>query len=354
MIRTTTALRLLLAFAPAAFSQSPAGNAYTQHNLVADLPGVADVTDPALLVPWGMATSPAGPLWVTNLASNAATVYNGAGVIQPVVIGIPGAGGSSPAQSWGAVYNGTSGFALADGQPALFIFCTLQATIAAWNAGSGATAQLMVDNSGTPPKASYDAVAVSSGSNPPLLYAVNFITRAIEVYDTNFQPTTLAGAFTDPNLPDGYSPFNIRNIGGNLYVVYIQGGGTSGLTRMPGAGLVDIFDQSGVFVKRLITGGPLNAPYGLAIAPPAWGAFGNAVLMANFGDNTINAFDPDTGDFLGTLRDQQGNPIVIPGLRSLLFGNGGDGGDPNTLYFASFPPNPDGNPHGLLGSLMPQ
>jgi uncharacterized protein (TIGR03118 family) len=254
----------------------------------------------------------------------------------------------------GAVYNGTSGFALADSQPASFIFGTTQATIAAWNADSGATARLMVDNSGTPPKASYDAVAVSSGSNPPLLYVVNFIARGIEVYDTNFQPTTLAGNFTDPNLPAGYSPFNIRNIGGNLYVVYIQGGGTSGLTRMPGAGLVDIFDQSGAFVKRLITGGPLNAPYGLAIAPPGWRAFGNAVLVANFGDNMINAFDPDTGNFLGTLQDPQGNPIVIPGLRSILFGNGGDGGDPNTLYFASFPPNPDGNPHGLLGSLMPQ
>ncbi|HEV3197873.1 MAG TPA: TIGR03118 family protein [Bryobacteraceae bacterium] len=342
-----------LAFVPAAFSQGTGSNVYVQHNLVADLSGVADVTDPNLIVPWGMTSSPSGPLWVTNIAGNNATVYNGAGAIQPQVIAIPGAGGGTPAQSYGAAYNGTTGFVLGDGQPASFIFSTTQGTIAAWNGSSGSAAQLMVDNSGTPPKASYDAVAVTSGSAPPLFYAVNFITRSIEVYDTNFRATTLAGNFTDPNLPAGYSPFNIRNFGGKLYVAFIQGGGTSGLTRAPGAGLVDVFDQGGNFVKRLTTGGTLNAPYGMAIAPPGWGAFGNAVLVANFGDSKINAFDPDSGNLLGTLQDQMGNPIVIPGVRSLLFGNGGDGGDRNTLYFASFPPNPDGQPHGLLGSLAP-
>ena len=171
---------------------------------------------------------------------------------------------------------------------------------------------------------------------------------------TSFQglaPLALPGTFIDPNLPAGYAPFNVQNLGGSLYVTYaLQDAAKHDDVPGPGHGYVNVFDLNGNLQRRLISQGPLNSPWGLALAPAKFGAFSNDLLVANFGDGTINAFDPLTGNLLGTLKDSKGNPIVIDGLWSLIFGNGGNGGDPNKLYFTA---GPGGEAHGLFGSLAP-
>ena len=192
----------------------------------------------------------------------------------------------------------------------------------------------------------YKGLALGNNGSGNFLYAANFSSGTIDVFDSNFSPTSLSGSFTDPNLPAGYAPFNIQNLGGSLYVTYAMQNGASGL----GQGYVNIFDLNGNFLRRLISQGPLNSPWGLALAPAKFGTYSNALLVANVGDGYINAFDPVTGNLLGTLTDRKGNPIIIEGLRGLIFGNGGNGGDPNKLYFTA---GLGGAQHGLFGSLAP-
>ena len=189
------------------------------------------------------------------------------------------------------------------------------------------------------------------------LYAANFGNMGkIDIFSASYAATTLLGNFTDPSLPAGYAPFNIQNIGGVLYVAYAFKSKTSDTDETAGAGLgiVDAYNLNGVFSKRLITGGALNAPWGFALAPSDFGEYSNDLLVGNFGDGKINAFDPANGSYLGTLIDNLGQDIVIEGLWGLTFGNGGSGGAKNKLYFAAG--ISDGNPinieqHGLFGSL---
>jgi uncharacterized protein (TIGR03437 family) len=206
----------------------------------------------------------------------------------------------------------------------------------------------MADNSAS--GAVYYGLAIgTNAAGATLLYAPNFTTGNIDVFDSKFAATKVSGGFADPSLPAGYAPFNIWPLGGKLYVAYAKQGPLSGVAGA-GSGQIAVFDFDGTLQKHLVSGGPLNAPWGLAIAPSTFGAFGGSLLVGNFGDGTINAFDLNTGAAQGTLQGTDGNPIVFSGLWALIVGNGGSGGDRNTLYITA---GIGGLAHGLLSSLAP-
>jgi uncharacterized protein (TIGR03118 family) len=209
----------------------------------------------------------------------------------------------------------------------------------------------MIDNSLS--GAVYKGLALGSNSLGALLYAANFKAGTIDVFNGNFSPVTLDGLFADPNLPPGFAPFNIQSIGNQLYVTYaLQDEAQHDDVAGPGNGFVNVFDFNGTLIQRLVSQGNLNSPWGIALAPAQFGDFSNALLLGNFGDGTINAYDAASGAYLGTLQDSTGTAVTITGLWALRVGNGGNGGDSNTLYFTAGIPGP-GNieDHGLLGSI---
>jgi uncharacterized protein (TIGR03118 family) len=341
-------------------------NSYIQTSLVGNVTGLAAVVDPNLDDPWGVSFSATGPFWVSDHFNGTATLYNGAGAITPLVVTIPPGVAStagSPGRPTGQVKPST-GFVIPapNGKAASFIFATEDGTISAWNSGTAAV--ITVDNSAA--KAVYKGLAIGTSANGPTLYAANFRSGRIDVFDTNWNPITLAGTFTDPGVPSGYAPFNIKPLtaGGvtNLYVAYAKQDANQFLdVAGPGNGYVSVFDENGNLVSHLIDdalrrvfGTPvLNSPWGLAIAPASWAAFGGDLLVGNFGDGRINAFNPASGALLGTLQGTSGTPIAIAGLWTLAVGNGGSGGDVNTLYFTAGRPDGSTTPRGILGSLAP-
>jgi uncharacterized protein (TIGR03118 family) len=340
-----------LLFCLSSFPIASHAGTFVQTNLVSDISGLASYTDPNLRNPWGISSSPTSPFWVSDNKTGVTTLYNGSGqpfpVGSPLVVTVaPLAGLASSATPTGQVFNGGSSFDLNPNQPARFIFATEDGTISGWNGGTSAI--LKVDNSAS--GAVYKGLAIGNNGSADFLYATNFQTGKIDVFDSNFAPFSLAGNFTDPNIPSGFAPFNIQNLNGKLFVTYALQNGVAG----PGNGYVDIFDLNGNFQQRLISNGSLNSPWGLALASGNFGNFSNDLLVGNFGDGTINAFDPTTGAFLGTIIDNNGNPIVNEGLWGLKFGNGGNGGDADTLYFtAGIAGNGSVEDHGLFGSLKP-
>ena len=340
----------LFGLAAPAVMLAAGANAYVEHNLVSDIPGLADVTDPNMNDPWGISISTTSPFWVSNHRSGYATVYNGSGAITPLVVTIPpGKASSGLGKPTGQVQNSTTAFLLPSGTKASFIFATEDGTIAAWQTGSLATT--MVDNSAA--GAVYKGLALNPSATAPLLYAANFRQDRIDVFNGTFAVTSVPGGFTDSAIPSGFAPFNIWTLNGKLYVTYAkQNSGGSLDVAGPGNGFVDVFDFNGNLLTHLISNGALNSPWGVALAPANWGAFGGNLLVGNFGDGTINAFDPVSGQQLGTLQDTTGKPIAIPGLWALIVGNG-KSGDPNTVYFAAGVPNGGTAPHGILGSIAP-
>jgi uncharacterized protein (TIGR03118 family) len=345
---TTASLAVVQATPVAA---APAPNVYVQTNLVSDIPGVARVTDPLLVNPWGMSFSPTGPLWVSDNHTNVSTLYagavNGSALTQvPLVVDIPG---GAPT---GQVFNGTSDFVVHGGgtsAPALFIFASESGHITAWSPNvpppSPATRAHIV---ATTPGAVYKGLALGTIGDRSFLYAANFSAGTIDVFNGRFRRAHLAGSFTDPNLPAGYSPFNVQNLGGKLYVTYaVPQPSREDDVPGPGHGIVDVFDLQGRLQRRLISHGVLNSPWGLAIAPGDFGRFSHALLVGNFGDGRINAFNRATGKFLGTLKNADGNPIAIDGLWALLFGNG-TAGTTHTLLFSAGLADEE---HGLLGTI---
>ncbi len=255
-------------------------------------------------------------------------------------------GSPPPSAPTGVVFNATSSFG-----GALFIFATEDGTIAAWS--SGTTATLEVNPSGS--TSVYKGVTIGNNGTQDLLYATNFHNGTVDVFNSSFAPVTVSGGFVDPKLPPGYAPFNIENIGGEIFVTYaVQDGAKHDDVAGAGNGLVDIFDTNGNLQQRLITGGDLNSPWGLALAPSNFGALSSDLLVGNFGDGTINAYNPSTGAFVGTLANSSGNPIVNQGLWGLVFGNGAQGTSKNTLYFTAGIPGPSGNieDHGLFGDIV--
>jgi uncharacterized protein (TIGR03118 family) len=313
---------------------------YDQHNLVSDIPGMADFTDPNLVNPWGITSTPTSPFWVADNGQNVSTLYNTSGTPQALVVAI-----SSQAPT-GTVFNSTTNF-----NSDLFLFATETGAIDGWRGGLGTTAEVLLNNSGQ--GSVYKGLAIATQASGTYLYAADFHNNAITVLPGTGAPA-LPGTFMDSTLPAGYAPFNIQNINNSLLVTYaLQDPAKHDEIDGAGFGFVDRYDLNGNLLQHLILGGPLNAPWGLAIAPANFGLFSNDLLVGNFGDGHINVFNPLTGAFVGTLLDESGNPIEIPGLWGLRVGNGGNGGDPNALYFSAGIPGPNGmvEDHGLFGRL---
>lgn len=354
-MRRNFPLTTFLACAVVALSLLPwnamAQNTFLRSNLAADIYGLAANTDTNLVNPWGITSSSTSPFWVADNRKGLSTVYDGGGAPQSIVVTIPAAAGSSGRSApTGVVFNDGSSFQIS-GNPARFIFATADGVIGAWEAASGTTALRMVDNNAI--GAVYKGLALASTASGDLLYAANFKTGGIDVFNGNFAPVFLPGTFTDPILPAGYAPFNIQNLNSKLYVAFARQN-ASGTNDLPGAGngIIDVFDYNGNFLQRLITGGSLNSPWGMALAPSTLTGFAGNLLVANSGDGRINAFNLTNGVLTDVLRDNSGSPIQIEGLRGLIFGNGGNGGDPKTLYFtAGIAGGGSVGDHGLLGSL---
>ncbi len=333
---------------PDATGAVASATAYVQHNLISDIPNFADHTDPNLVNPWGISFSATGPFWISDFGTGLTTVYTSDGDIRPLVVKIalpPGV--SHPAGITGQIENPTKGFVV-NGSPSTFIFATAEGTISGWNGASGTSSVLMVDNSSS--GAVYKGLAIATLSSGAYIYAANFHSGQIDVFDSKFAATKLSGSFTDPALPAGFAPFNIQNLGGVLYVTYAkQDSNRFNDVAGPGNGFVDAFDTSGNLQQRVVSNGPLNSPWGIQIAPASFGIYSNALLVGNFGDGFIHAFDVKTGALLGQLQDSAGKPIKIDGLWGLQFGNGGSGGDRDALYFSA---GISGQTHGLFGCLL--
>ena len=332
-----------------------ASNAYVVRNLASDVPDLADFTDPHLRGAWGISESASSPFWISDDGSGLSTLYSSTGSPVSLVVTIPAskavgvAGSGTPT---GTVNNATTGFAIATGEAAAFIFDTLDGTISGWNHSvNAAAAQVMVDNSAS--GASYTGLAIGASGSNTYLFAANLSKGTIDVFDSSYNAVTLPNAFQDANLPAGYAPFNIQNLAGNLYVAYaLQNTGKTFVVPGAGNGYVDVYSTAGTLMSRLVSGPHLNAPWGLAIAPTNFGDYANDLLVGNFGDGTINVFNPTTGVYVATLNNADGTPIVIPNLWALQAGNGGSGGDANAVYFTAGIPGPDNGNHGLLGRLQ--
>jgi uncharacterized protein (TIGR03118 family) len=390
------ALSPLIVGASAATAKTTSSGTVLQTNLVSDLPGVASVTDPNLVNPWGVAESTGSPFWISDNNSGFSTLYqvpaaNPTSVtINPLVVNIPTPVSSTGGAPTGAVFNtgGPSGAFPITGlnsqgvkttAPADFLFDTEDGTILGWSPAIDPTAAIIaVDNSGnnfTNPNpnqqtgAVYKGLAIATSSTPiiagdpnstSVLYAANFRAGTVEVYDGMFQQVTLpAGAFRDPSLPAGYAPFDVQVLAGQLYVTYARQDATKHDDAAgPHRGFVDVFNLNGTpglpgGRVRLISRGPLDSPWGLAIAPAGFAGLtapgdGPVLLVGNFGNGLIHAFDANTGSPLGRLTDPDGEPIDISGLWALRVGNGGNGGATNTVYFTA---GLFGERHGLLGAL---
>jgi uncharacterized protein (TIGR03118 family) len=306
---------------------------------------IAGVThlDSSLVNPWGIAYGPATDFWVSDQGSGKSTAYDGLGnpPVPPILVTVPAAPGSAVAGPTGVVFNATAGF-LGD----KFIFATLDGTLAGWSAGANATTR--VDNFAT--NASYTGLATGSVGSVNYLYAANFTGRTIDVFDTNYAPVNLgANTLVDPALPAGFYPFGIQNLGGKLYVTYAERTPPSGhSTSGAGLGYVNVFNPDGTMVGRFAGGGPLNAPWGVALAPAGFGPFGGDLLVGNFGDGHITAYNPASGAMLGQLSDANGNPLAISGLWGLAFGNSLKAGSTGQLYFAA---GTQAETHGVFGTI---
>jgi uncharacterized protein (TIGR03118 family) len=318
---------LLLLIVGSASSLLAQQTGYKQTNLVANVAGVANHTDAQLSNPWGISFIPGQPFWIANNNGGTSTLYDAQGNKQTLVVTIPGASMNpcSPGCPTGTVANNSSNF-----NGGAFLFDTEDGIVANWTGASSAL--VAVDNSST--GAVYKGLALLNGSSGAFLLAANFNSGKVDVFDRNFNPVSLGGTFTDPNLPAGFAPHGIHIINNQVYIAYaMQDAAKHDPTFGAGKGVVDVFDENGNFVKTFVSGGQLNAPWGVVATPATFGTFSNAILVGNFGGGTINAFDT-TGKFLGQVTDTANKPIVNPGLWDMVFGAGGTG-DPNTLYFTA-------------------
>jgi uncharacterized protein (TIGR03118 family) len=334
----------------------PNADSFSQTNLASDGFVPAANIDANLINPWGVAFSAQGPFWIADNGSGVASIKNGAGMPQTVLgqssieIAVP-AGQTTPAAPTGEVFNFTQqGFAISSGGKmgsAVFLFATEDGTISGWNPQVNAgSSVLAVDNSMGGNGAVYKGLAIAQTGGDASLYAANFRNGTVDVFNSSFQQVN---SFTDPNLPAGFAPFNVQVLDGNLFVTFaLQNAEKHDDVSGAGNGFVDEFDLQGHLMNRVASQGVLNSPWGLAIAPSGFGAFSNDLLVGNFGDGTINAFDPMTDQFLGTLHDANGTPIKIDDLWSLVPGNGSPNSDPSKIYFTSGVANEQ---HGLFGSL---
>jgi uncharacterized protein (TIGR03118 family) len=309
-------------------SNPPPAPTYQITNLVSDQATAgAATTDTHLVNPWGLAYGPGTDFWLANQATGTTTAYNGAGATPavPLVVSVPVIPGMAMGGPTGVVFNGTTGF-----QADEFITASLDGGICGWSAGSVMTHRFGTSSS----TAVYTGLALATNGTATYLFAANLNAGTVDVFDSTYAPINLgASAFVDPSLPAGFSPYNIQALAGKLYVTYAKHD-PAALRETPGAGLgyVSIFNPDGSFVRRVASGGSLNAPWGVALAPATFGTFANALLVGNFGDGHITAFDSTTGAQLGQLSGASGAPLVINGLWAMAFGNDASAGLSNQLY----------------------
>ena len=331
--RTLAAAALLSIASHASFANAQ-GAGYTQTNLISDGAVSAANTNPNLINPWGLSIGT--DFWIDAAGSGLSLVTDASGNPSFSVAIPPAASTSAHGAPSGTVFNpDDTVFMIPNSTSASFLFATLDGTIAAWNANT-TPAVTVVNNSAT--KASYTDIAIDTNSTGTFLLAANFAAGTVDVFDKNFAAAHLAGSFADPGIPSGYSPFGIHSIGGKVYVTYAQLNPATGHETIgAGLGYVDVFDANGNLLSEAISQSVLNAPWGMALAPTGFGTFAGDLLVGNFGDGTINAFDPTSFAFKGTLQDATGTTITNSGLWEIVFGtsNTGGAGDPNTLYIAA-------------------
>lgn len=335
-------LAFLAAASLFALSLQTHASGFIQSNLVTDSQSAhaAQTTDPNLVNPWGMSYSPTGTFWVGNNGTGTSTIYSvdkltDATAANSLVVAIPGNGSVT-----GQAYNAGSGF-----NSDRFLFVSEDGTVSGWRGTLGTSAEIL--QTGLSSNV-YKGSALNDLNGHSYLLAANFKSGSIDVLKGDSGAPSLSGNFLDPNLPSGYAPHNIQTLGGATYVSYAKQG--SGIDPEDGAGhgFVDEFDLNGNFSRRIASSGSLNSPWAMAIAPTSFGNLAGDLLIGNSGDGTISAYDLNTATFVQQLTDPQGNPLVIDGLHGLLVGNDGNAGSSDRLYFTA---GPDGETHGLFGSL---
>jgi len=320
-------------------------NAYTVTPLVSDQPGVAPVVDANLVNAWGLAASSTSPWWIADNGTSKSTLYNGnTGQPLPLVVDVGTDSGPT-----GVVFNGGSGFVVTNevtltSAPARFIFDSEDGLIRGWNPAVDPT-NAVVAPAAADPGAIYKGLAIAGG----MLYANDFHNGVVDVFDGSWN---LVNQFTDSGLPSGYAPFGIQAIGSRIFVSFArQDADAEDEVAGQGLGFVDVFDTAGSLIARVAQRGLLNAPWGLALAPADFGRFSGDLLVGNFGDGTINAFEQQSNgrfEFRGQLREDSGLPVAIDGLWALGFGNGANAGPTDTLFFTA---GPDDETHGLFGRI---
>ncbi len=334
-----------------------AGTRYQQTNLVSDGSIPAAHVDPNLVNAWGIVFNPTAFVWIADNGTGRSTLYDGAGTPSPsvpgppLVVQIPSGNNvyDPPGAPTGIVFNASSDFQVTNGTskgPSRFIFATEEGIIAGWAPTVDGTHALFALQT---PGAIYKGLALTGNGSGNFLYAADLFGGKIDVFDASFNPVKTSGGFVDPALPAGFAPFNITAIQGDLYVTFaFHEAGEEDETAGPGLGIVDVFDADGHLIRRVATRGKLNAPWGVALAPSTFGKFANDLLVGNFGDGAINAFDARNGTFKGQLRDVGGKVLKIDGLWGLAFGNGVLGQKTSTLFFTAGPAD---ETKGLYGSL---
>jgi uncharacterized protein (TIGR03118 family) len=305
--------------------------------------------DPQLVNAWGLARGSGSPWWVADNGTGLSTLYDGAGAKVPLVVTIPTPDGTGTSTPTGMVFNSTSGFLLGPGAKSAFIFVTEDGTISGWNPAVDPNAVIKVNRSG---KAIYKGCAVAQVSHGPRLFATNFLSGAVEVFDANFTKLNISKtAFQIPDLPDGYAPFNIQNVGGDLVITFAhRAPGSTDEDHGAGLGYAGIFSPTGALLVTLQHGSWFDAPWGIALAPGDFGAFTHQLLIGNFGSGTIHAFDPFTGQHkAGMLDDTTGKILKVDGLWAISFGGDAANNGPSTTMFFSSGPNDENN--GLFGQI---
>jgi uncharacterized protein (TIGR03118 family) len=355
---TSVATLVLLLGAPAqagSLSRGPSAtddaNSYRVHRLVSDQPGMAAHLDPNLVNAWGLVAGPTSPWWVADNGTNKSTLYDGDGNPIPLIVKVTGA-------PTGTVFNGGSDFVVSHHRhsgPSVFLFSTEDGTIHGWNPavpppGPSTRAYTVVDRSAE--GAIYKGLAIASGRSGARLYATDFHNARVDVFDGDFNRVMRPGAFVDPGLPAGFAPFGIQSVGNRVIVTYAkQDADAEDEIAGTGLGYVDMYSRRGDLLRRVASGGDLNAPWGVALAPADFGAFGGDLLIGNFGDGAVHAYAPtNSGAFEphGVLLRANGHDLAIDGLWALEFGNGGAAGPTDSLYFTA---GPDDEQHGLFGSI---
>lgn len=348
-------------FVTLAFSLLPTlafGQHYKQTNLVSDVMGLAATHDPNLVNAWGLSRSSGSPWWVADNGTGRTTLYNGSGTPIPIngtgfVTIPPPKGSNGQSTPTGTVFNGSpTDFLLPNGKAALFLFATEDGTISGWNGGTDAV--LVVDHSdnGSANGAVYKGLTTADIHGKRFLYATNFRSGKVEVYDTTFKRVHLGeDAFDDDSIPRDFAPFNVQNVGGTLFVTFAkQNAARHDDVAGAGLGFVDIFTPSGRLISRLEHGPWMNSPWGVVWTPRDFGEYSNAILVGNFGSGRIAAFNGFTGKFIAFVKSPDNSILTIDGLWALAFGNNANAGSSTTLFFSA---GIDDEKHGLFGTITP-